>query len=202
MQELKKQIRKQKTKVILWAILSWAAAGVLFSWFIYSEEIDRMVSAEQAIKSALPWGICFAAVLLVWLLVMFIVLEVKDDHNKVLAGLTEVEKEKLAHEIDGENLFLLKLTVGNSLVILNANSYTLKLIPIKSITQARMVNLPGAKRRMADTAVMYFHTDSGKEIRSSAIAVTDPVYPIVKIVFDKLSSRVKKSSKKHYATKL
>ena len=190
MGELKRQIRRQKAKIILLALALWLAASAGFAGFIYSEELERAATAAQALEQIAPWGIGLAAILLLWIVAVILVLECKDDHNKVLKSLTEVEKETLEREIVGRNLFQLKFTAGRSLVILNANGYTLKLIPIRDIAQIYMKESPGARPRLPNFLVVHLHTKSGKKIRSSVIAVTEPIYPLVEAVFDELASRL------------
>ena len=190
MRELKRQIRRQKAKVILLALALWLAASVGFAAFMYDEQLERAATAAQALEQIAPWGLGFAAISLLWILAVILVLEYKDDHKRVLQGLTELESETLARETVGSNLFRLKFTAGSTLVILNANGYTLKLIPIRDITQIRMEKSSGAKPRLPNFSVMHLRTKSGKQIRSSAIAVTDPLHPLMEAVFDDLASRV------------
>ena len=192
MQELKRQIRRQKVKMFFLSLIIWGIGSIGFAWLIYSKEMERGTSSTQAMESIMPWGIGFAGVLLVWILAVFIVVDIKDDYNKELNSLTESEKAELEQEIRGIDLFRVKLTVGNSLVILNANGYTLKLIHIRNINRVYMKQVVKLKRRMTDSFVIHFHTKSGKEILSSAIAVTDPVYPMVEAIVDNLARRIKK----------
>jgi len=192
MSELTRQIRRQKTKNIFMALGVWLAASVVFAGFIYNDQLEnsRVVAATPVFKNVLIWGGGLAALFLLFVLAVLIIAELKDDHKKVLNSLAEAERETLEQEIAGLNLFLLKITVTSSFVILNANGYTLKLIPIKDITKMRMFKMPGARPRNSNFSVIHFHTKSGKNIRSSAIAVTDPIYPLIKNIFDDLASEI------------
>ena len=194
MREIKKQINKQKTKTIKLVIVIWLLASISFTWFIYDEAMNRKAGAipAQAIEEVLPWGIGFSAISLLWVFAVLLVTEIKDKNSKVFRKLTKEEKMELEQEMADIDLFEMKLTVGTSIAILNANGYTLKLIPIKDIDKmyVRREKPFRHRQRLPDFYVMHFHMKSGQKILSSAIQVTDPIWPIVKTVFDNLAARI------------
>ena len=201
MREIKKQINKQKTKTIKLVIVIWLLASISFTWFIYDEAMNRTVNAipAQAIEEVLPWGIGFSAISLLWVFAVLLVTEIKDKNSEVFRKLTKEEKMELEQEMADIDLFEMKLTVGTSIAILNANGYTLKLIPIKDIDEMyiRREKPIWHKQRLPDFYVMHFHMKSGQKILSSAIPITDPIWPIVKTVFDNLATRIAGKDKEY-----
>jgi len=190
MKSLKRQINRQKAKIIILSIVIWILSSIGFTWLLYNKEMERVKNVSaQAIEGVLPWGVGFAAVALLWGLIVLIIVELKDNHNKGLKRLTEEERLELEQMVDID-FFKLKLTMGELLVVLNANGYTLKIIPIRDIARVYMKRNGPAKPRYSAFDVIHFCMKSGKTIRSSAVAITDPIYPIIKMNVDSLAERI------------
>lgn len=196
MQEFKKQIRRQKIKIIMLSLLLGSIASVGFTWFVYHDATRKYANIQQASEiwnRASFAGVLFASVSFVFIGVVFVIAEIKDNHKQVLKSLTEQEREKFFQEIEGKKLFQGKLMVGTSLVTLNANGYALKLIPIKDMERAYMKWKQKVKGRL-HFVVICFHMKTGEVIKSSAIDVRTLIYRDIKPIFDNLTSQIEEKT--------
>lgn len=128
---LRRQLRRRKAATALWAVAAMAAV-LLYLWWVMQKDGADLAHNQWLLLAS-------GGAMALFLIILFSVYALADGTRRVLGVFSPMELAACEECIQGVNLYRQIITVTPQIVFINANGYTIRLVPTAGMGRVQRI---------------------------------------------------------------